>query len=116
MNYFQLNGESIRDGFLKFHKENPHIYASFEQQAMNAINKGRTKLSAKLIINWIRWNEFIESSDKNFSVNDAFQALYAREFINRHPEHSGIFEMRKLRNEEPGPYMQVEEDGQLRFL
>jgi len=116
MNYKELTGESIRDGFRKFHKENPHIYNAFEQQALNAIKKGRTKLSAKLIINWIRWNQFLESSDENWKINDAFQALYAREFIKKYPEHNGIFEMRKLRNEEDGPYMLVENDGQLRFL
>lgn len=116
MNYKQLNGITIREGFEAFHKENPHIYKAFEQQVINAVQKGRTKLSAKLIVNWIRWNQFLESSDDNWKINDAYQSMYAREFIKNHPEHSGIFEMRKLRAEEPGPYMIQEEDGQLRFL
>lgn len=115
MNYAELNGKSIRQGFLEFHTANPHVFVEFEKQAMLAISKGRTKLSAKLIINWIRWNEFLRTSDLNFSINDAFQSYYGRLFVEKYPEHKDKFEMRKLRNEEAGPYM-VEENGQLAFL
>lgn len=115
MNYKELNGETIREGFNKFNEDNPHIYLEFEKQCFNAINRGRTKLSSKLIINWIRWNEFLRTSDKNFKINDAYQSYYSRLFIENHPEHEGKFEMRKLRNEESGPFMEVNE-GELTFL
>lgn len=115
MNYKELNGQSIRDGFNKFNQDNPHIFIAFEEQALRAIAKGRKKISAKLIINWIRWHEFLESSDKNFKINDAYQSYYARFFIEKHPEHIDIFEFRKLRNEEAGPYM-VQNEGELAFL
>ena len=116
MNYKELNGHSIRDGFDKFNAENPHIFKAFEQQALRAIAKGRTKISSKLIINWIRWHEFLESSDKNFKINDAFGSYYSRHFIEKHPQHKDVFEFRKLRNEEEGQYMNVDEDGQISFL
>lgn len=115
MNYKELNGVSIRDGFDKFNKENPHIFVAFEEQALRAIAKGRKKISAKLIINWIRWHEFLESSDKNFKINDAYQSYYARFFIEKYPQYIDMFDFRKLRNEEPGQYM-VSENGQLSFL
>ena len=116
MNYKELNGCSIRDGFYKFNKENPHIFEAFEEQALTAINKGRKKLSSKLIINWIRWNEFLRSSDQNFKINDAYQSYYARYFVEKHPQHIDVFEFRKLRNEEDGGYMNVDELGQISFL
>jgi len=116
MNYHQLNGVSIRDGFTKFHKENPHIYTAFKNQAMIAISAGRKKMSSKLIINWIRWNEYLKTSDKNFKINDAYQSYYARLFVKDHPEYESVFEFRKLRNEEGGPFMNVDENGQLSFL
>jgi hypothetical protein len=116
MNYKQLTGKSIREGFEAFNKANPHIFAAFEAQALRAIAKGRTKISAKLIINWIRWHEFIESSDLNFKINDAFQAYYSRAFVEKYPQYSNIFEFRKLRNEEGGQYMEVDEVGKLTFL
>ncbi len=116
MNYKQLNGKSIRDGFNEFHNENPHIYIEFEAQALRAIERGREKISAKLIINWIRWNHFLKSSDQNFRINDAYQSYYARLFAEKHPEYADVFEYRKLRNEESGPYMDVDENGQISFL
>ena len=116
MNYKELNGCSIRDGFNKFNEENPHIYKAFEDQALKAINKGRTKISSKLIINWIRWNEFLRTSDKNFKINDAYQSYYARYFVSKYPEYTNMFEFRKLRNEEIGSYMVIDENGQISFL
>jgi len=115
MNYHELNGVSIREGFQKFNTENPHIFEEFEKQVFRAIEKGRKKISAKLIINWIRWNRFLDSSDKSFKINDAYQSYYAREFVNKYPEYNGIFEMRKLRNEESGPYMKKGKNGELEF-
>ena len=97
--------------------DNPHIYEAFELQALKALVKGRKKISAKLIINWIRWNEYLESSDKNFRINDAYQAYYARLFVAYNPEHSDAFNFRKLRNEDAGPFMTVDqEDGSISFL
>jgi hypothetical protein len=116
MNYHDLNGVWIRDGFNKFNKENPHVYQAFERESLKAIEKGREKISAKLIINWIRWNEFLNSSDLNFKINDAYQSYYARLFVARHPQYYDKFDFRKLRNEVNGPYMKVEEDGQLTFI
>ena len=116
MNYAELNGISIREGFKKFHGANIHIYIAFEQQAMRAIKKGRKKISAKLIINWIRWNEYLETTEKSFKINDAFQSYYARLFVTKHPEYIDIFEFRKLRNEEPAPYMKVDNTGQISFM
>jgi len=115
MNYKELNGKSIREGFENFIKENPHVYLEFEKQVFKAIEKGRKKLSAKLIINWIRWNEVLRTSDDNFRINDAYQSYFARHFIELNPEHSEIFNLRKLRNESQKPFMTVKEDKTLFF-
>lgn len=116
MTYQELNGQSIREGFLAFNAENPHIFKAFEQQALRAIEKGRTKISSKLIINWIRWHEYLESSDLNFKINDAYQSYYARYFIEKHPQYGSVFELRKLRNEESGQCMLVGSSGQVAFI
>ena len=116
MNYKELNGHSIREGFNEFNKDNPHIYDAFEEQVLSAINRGRTKVSSKLIINWIRWNEFLKSTDQNFKINDAYQSYYARHFVETHPEHYEVFNFRKLRNEETGVFMEVDDNGQISFL
>jgi len=115
MNYRELNGVTIREGFMRFHKENPHVYEAFEKQVLRAIDKGRNKISAKLIINWIRWNEYIKT-DEYFRINDAYQSYYARLFVEKHPQYADIFDFRKLRNEKYGPYMNVSRDGQISFM
>lgn len=116
MNYLQLTGKSIREAFIDFHRENPHVYREFERQCLLAINNGRNRLSAKLIINYIRWNEFIRTGDKNFKINDILGSYYARLFTSIHPEHESKFEFRKLRNEVSGPYMQIGDNGQVSFI
>lgn len=116
MNYKELNGHSIREGFNQFNEDNPQIYNAFEEQVLNAIKRGRTKVSSKLIINWIRWNEFLKSSDQNFKINDAYQSYYARHFVENNPEHYEVFNFRKLRNEEAGIFMEIDDNGQISFL
>jgi len=116
MTYAELNGKTIREGFKEFDKANPHVYREFEKQAIIAIQKGRKKISAKMLVNWIRWNEFLRTSDENFKINDAYHSYYSRLFIEKHPEYDGVFELRKLRNEVPGAYMEVDENGQISFL
>ena len=116
MNYKELNGYSIRDGFNKFNQDNPHIFKVFEEQVFTAINKGRKKISSKLIINWIRWNEFLRTQDQNFKINDAYQSYYARYFVEKYPQYNNVFEFRKLRNEEKGAYMNVDNNGEISFL
>tara|TARA_R110001632_G_scaffold31337_1_gene81756 strand:+ start:168 stop:518 length:351 start_codon:yes stop_codon:yes gene_type:complete len=116
MNYKELNGRSIREGFNEFNRENPHIYNAFEEQAFKAIKKGRLKISSKLIINWIRWNEFLTSSDKNFKINDAYQSYYARCFVEKNPEYFTFFNFRKLRNEDDGNYMSKDDNGKIIFM
>jgi hypothetical protein len=116
MNHKQLYGQSIREGFNKFISKNPHIYKSFEEQAFRAIKKGRTKISSDLIINYIRWEQFIESSDEHFKINNSYSAYIARFFIQQNPEYKDLFNFRKLRNEEDGQYMSIDENGQISFL
>ena len=115
MNFRELNGKTIREAFIQFDKENPHIYKAFEEQALLAIAKGKKKISAKLILNWIRWNEFLSASRDRFRINDAYQSYYARKFVALNPLHNEVFEFRKLRNEEEGPYMNVDKHGQIAF-
>ena len=116
MNYKELHGKTIGEGFIEFNEANPHVYQAFEKEALKAIRIGRTKLSAKMIINVIRWNYYItRTTDTNFKINDAYQSYYAREFIEQHPEYDGFFIFRKLRNEEQGPFM-IDKNGQQSFL
>jgi hypothetical protein len=116
VNYKQLNGISIREGFEDFHKANPHIFEAFADQVFQALKQGKKKVSAKMILNVIRWNQYLKTNDLSFKINDAYQAYYSRLFVQKYPQYSDVFDFRKLRNEEQEPYMRIEDNGQLAFL
>jgi len=116
MNFKELNNKTIRAAFVDFDTMNPRVYQAFRAQALKALRAGSTKISSKAIVNWMRWEMFLQTNDKDFKINDAFTAHYARKFIREFPEHIDKFEVRKLRTEEDGPYMFVDENNQLSFL
>lgn len=117
MNYKESTGKSIRQAFDEFHKSHPEIYTHFKELAAIGIKSGRKKLSAKLILNVIRWNigigtlktQTIMSSNGSiaeFKLNDAFHAYYGRMFVTDFPQYESLFEFRELRNErKPSPYI-----------
>lgn len=84
---------SLADRFAIYHAQNPHVYLAFTRFAFEAITAGRTRLSAGLIAERIRWESMISGND-GFKINNDYRAFYARRFMADHPEHGGIFETR----------------------
>ena len=119
MDFKQQTGSSILKKFEQFNRDNPVVYDLFKKYAFFLINKrGKKRLSSKLIINRIRWEQYIETTDeiipnnkapdqKRYRINDAYTASYARMFCKDFPEHEEKFEMRKLRN---APYVYKQMD------
>jgi len=64
--------------FWEYHKANPAVYKLFCRFADEAIKKGHTKLSAKLIVNRIRWESYIETSTVDYKINDRWHSYYGR--------------------------------------
>ena len=80
--------------FMDYHTENPHIWEAFERFAWQAINSGRTRLSADLIINRLRWETMLTSIGEDYKINDHYSADYARIFIEKYPQHREFFKLR----------------------
>jgi hypothetical protein len=116
MNHKELTGQTIRESFEKYNRENPIVYSSFKEFAFKAIEMGRDKLSFYLIGEVIRWEHYLKTNDSNFKINNSFIPYFTRLFISQYPEHADKFTLRKLRNEEEAPYMQIDENGQYEFL
>jgi hypothetical protein len=114
MNYEELNGRTIRQRFKDFHQNNPHIFEEFEKLALKAIRKGRRTLSAWMIINAIRWNGDVVINDESFRINYFYKAYY-RLFVEKYPEHRDKFNFRNLRNEQSGPYIEVDDNLKISF-
>lgn len=97
----EVNGKSIKESWWEYHQKNRQVFKLFEELAFKAIDKGKKKLSAKLIINVIRWEHYLNTEDETgFKINDAYSAYYGRLFIHLHPEHKDIFNFRELRSEQ----------------
>lgn len=85
--------------FEKFHKANPDVWELFLEFAFVAINRGR-KVGARLIGERIRWQKLIviRRTEKKFKLNNNHLPFYARKFVERFPEHAGLFEIRERSN------------------
>ncbi len=108
MKFQENTGQTIQDAFRMFDKDNPAVYSHFKRLALTAIALGKKKISSKMIINVIRWEVFIETTektlftdaegDKAFKINDAYTSRYARKFIQDFPDHKDKFELREIRS------------------
>ena len=86
-----------------WHKENPHVYDTFEKYAFDVIDAGKKKTSAWLIINRIRWEYEIETKGSEFKISNDYIAYYSRLFMAYHPEHQ-IFNIKPFKHERGGSY------------
>lgn len=83
----------------EFHKANPRVYELFKTIAFKAIEKGKKKMSATLVVNVIRWEHFLTTTDQDnggFKINNNFVPYYSRLFMRDFPKYDGIFSLRKL--------------------
>lgn len=106
MKYEQTTGVSIQMAFEQFHRDNPRVYEMFKEYTREIIRAGRRrglkdeaiKTSAKLIINRIRWEVYMETLTDDFKINDAFTSRYARLFAVDFPSWGHLFEFRNIRS------------------
>jgi len=106
MDYVSTTGKTIQNSFEEFHLKNPVVYEFFKDLAFRAIEKGKKRISFKMIMNVIRWDIFINTTDEavplnevvKFKINDAYGSRYARLFVSDFPEHKSKIELRNLRS------------------
>ncbi len=84
----------LQQRWREFHAANPHVYAHFERLALKAA-QFRVRFGAKAIWEVMRWEMAINTTEAEPKLNNSYTAYYAREFVRRHPEHTGLFEMRE---------------------
>ncbi len=104
MNFKEKTGQSIGEAFAIFHNKNPRVYTYFKIYFESLHKrKGWQKVSAKLIMERVRWEVFTSTSDPNFVINNNYTAHYARLFVTEHPQFKKCFEFRRVAElEQPG--------------
>jgi len=81
--------------FRKFHKENPTIYKLFREFAISAYERGhRSHFGARMIGERIRWYTNVDTTDKQYKINDHYWPYYARLLALTDLRFSDFFEMR----------------------
>ena len=89
---------TLREKFEVFDSDNPHIYDMFNKFAIEAVNAGKTKLSAWLITNRIRWEtEVVTKSEDKYKISNDYIALYARKFIAYNPQYKNLFNLKEMK-------------------
>ena len=91
---------SRMEAFLNYHNANPHIYKLFCKYSIEAIAAGKTRLSAWLIMNRIRWDEYVETDGHKYKIPNDFIAFYARLFMAENFEYDGYFVTKKMKYED----------------
>lgn len=85
--------------FEAFHEANPNVYQEFKKLALRLIAKGYTRISSKMLIEYIRCSRLlITKSDDRFKINNNYTALYSRKFVREYPQYKKLFKHRTLRN------------------
>lgn len=89
-----------KEQFEAFHAANPQVFKNLEMLAEKLIARGRKKIGIGLLMEVLRWDYYMASSDPNsdYELNNNYRAYYARLLIEKHPEWSHAFELRKQRS------------------
>lgn len=92
-----LHAESRLDRrFRAWDAANPEVYRLFERFSLQAARSGR-RIGAKAIVERMRWELRVETRGDDFKLNNSYVSRLARKFVERHPEHAELFELRELR-------------------
>lgn len=91
---------SMTEQFERWDRLNPKIYGLFRKFALEAMDAGYKKYSARTIIHRIRWHIEIETRGDKFKINDHWSPYYARKFDKDFPQHKGFFRQRKAEADE----------------
>lgn len=87
------------EAFIDFHEDNPEVYELFDQFCRDYISKGKTKISAAMIINRIRWEKEVMTSDDEFKISNNHQPYYARQCVKKNPQYKSFFNFKKVEGE-----------------
>lgn len=82
----------------RFDRENPHVYELFVRFSRQALGRGHRRLGAKSIIERMRWEITIESTDLDFKINNNYAPYYSRKLMAEFPQFKDFFQTREAIN------------------
>jgi|GEM_PF-1166613 len=91
----KANERLFRNGFVSWLDLNYPIFEEFVRQARAIRETGRTRYSARIIIEYIRHETALREASGSFKVNNNAVPDIARLYLLLHPGHVGLFAMRR---------------------
>ena len=88
--------EQRKKDWWEWHKANPEVWQYFEKFSLEAIQRGRKKISHWLIINRIRWEVNIVTTGEDFKISNDYIAFYARLWIALYPQYKDLFTIKRM--------------------
>ena len=87
-----LFDDKIQVAFLKFHRDNPHVYRMLVKFARQVKDSGRRKYGIKSLFERLRWHlDFETKSDTDFKLNNNYTSRYARLLMETETDHKKLF-------------------------
>jgi len=87
---------TIREAFLRFHRENPHVYDELVKLALRARRRGVKRIGIGMLFEVLRWGHAMRTAGDDFRLNNNYRSYYARLLMRNEPELVGAFELRAL--------------------
>lgn len=88
--------------WLVYHSSHKQVMRSIIAELEKARAAGRKKASVKAIINYLRWNLYIDTGD-DYKINDKYTGIYTHMVWYNFPEYRDMIETRELRSVVPIP-------------
>lgn len=91
--------EGIQREFLRFHAQNPNVYAELVRLARLWRDRhGERRLGIGMLWEVMRWNiSFQTRSSSVWKLNNNYRSRYARLLMEQEPDLADAFETRRLR-------------------
>ena len=83
--------------WLRFHAENPQVYTWLKQSAMQLKANGHKKWGMKSLIEVLRWQQAMQTTDPSFKINNNHAPYYARYLMDMNPSLRGFFNIRQVK-------------------
>jgi len=81
----------------QFHKKNPQVYEWLVKSAMQLQANGHKKWGMKSLIEVMRWQVAMQTTDPIFKINNNHAPYYARYIMHMNPSLDGFFNIRETK-------------------
>ncbi len=100
INTLHENKEKFSEEFMSWLPDNEHVWNAFALEAMKIKRAGFKRYSARTIIHVLRHHSAIAEADGEWKINNNHSPYLARLFDLCYPHYAGLFEYRKIKNEQ----------------